>query len=187
MSDFWDDFTTTASLSGVEAGDIDAHLSAKDIGGDVFESVRALTDVDREANALELPVVAGTKVEFAGDLGTLLAYTDAPDPKTRGTVVAVKTATGKVTSHEGMVFVEWPDGETRAIHAEHLRKVTGHAKRQAGGRMRVASLGDLTDFLKLADDTLVHKSTQDLWAVRQDTAGYVIERLFDNDGSPLKA
>ena len=51
----------------------------------------------------------------------------------------------------------------------------------------MASLGDLTDFLRVADDTLVHRSTKDLWSFRQDGAEYVIERLFDTDGDPIKA
>jgi hypothetical protein len=53
--------------------------------------------------------------------------------------------------------------------------------------VRVASLGDLTSFFtKVGGDTLIHKSTRDLWALKQDAGGYLIERLFDDQGEPLK-
>jgi len=52
--------------------------------------------------------------------------------------------------------------------------------------MRVASLHDLSDFLKSAKDELIHKATKDLWNVTLVDGEYVIERLFDETGSPLK-
>ena len=53
--------------------------------------------------------------------------------------------------------------------------------------MRVASLGDLTQFLKRADGKLVHKSTNDLWSYSKDADGnFLVERLFDDEGEPLK-
>lgn len=54
-------------------------------------------------------------------------------------------------------------------------------------QIRVASLGDLTSFLKVADSSLVHKSTKDLWSFKKDAdGGLLVERLFDSGGSPLK-
>lgn len=47
-------------------------------------------------------------------------------------------------------------------------------------RMKVASLGDLSDFFRIATDTLVHKAKRDLWRISEDEKGQiVIERLFD--------
>jgi hypothetical protein len=269
--DFWDNLIRAADLGAEGSGSIDSYLSGKDIGGERFESVQALTDAHREANALPLPVDAGTRVEFNGAMGEILAYTDPPEPKARGTVVNVKSAAGEITSHEGKVFVQWDDGHFRAIHAEHLRPVDKKAtkkamnrqqkllfgellhlaksypgqnprkavdlawrdfeemeadnirgtmspgeeeehwdllrddfrdirraleravsgkkarfKTQDAGSIRVASLGDLTEFLRVANDTLVHKSTKDLWSFRRDGTDYVIERLFDSEGEPLK-
>jgi hypothetical protein len=60
------------------------------------------------------------------------------------------------------------------------------ARMKTQGALRVASLGDLTEFLKLADDTLIHRSTRDLWSFRRDGGDFVIERLFDEVGEPLK-
>ena len=52
---------------------------------------------------------------------------------------------------------------------------------------RVASLGDLTDFLKVASGALVHKSTKDLWSYSKDADGnFLVSRLFDDEGEPLK-
>jgi hypothetical protein len=51
---------------------------------------------------------------------------------------------------------------------------------------RVASLGDLTDFLKVSEETLVHKSTNDLWSIAADGDGFTLTRLFDDEGTPLQ-
>ena len=54
--------------------------------------------------------------------------------------------------------------------------------------IRVASLGDLTQFLKRADGKLIHKSTDDLWSYSKDADGnFLVSRLFDDEGEPLKA
>ena len=236
---------------------MDQHLSSKTIGDGSFETVRALTDQVRKAKALQLPVEAGTKVVFAGDLGVVLAYGDVPEAGVVGEVVSVKSAAGEVTSHEGMVFVQWGDGKFRSIHAEHLRLAEDQKKvardrfkdmdgnpfdvgaqaewwpngqfsgtgtvigvdgrnvlfgdprgnnpatvppdeiRVVRGKrahltgdqtIRVARIGDLTEFLKVADGHLVHKSTRDLWSFSKDAdgGGFVVSRLFDDDGNPLK-
>lgn len=184
---FWDNFLKEATLDNGGSGSIDSYLSGKEAEGPVFSSVQALTDVGRAKNALELPVKAGTRVSFAGQLGAVLAYNDAPEPKAQGVVVEVKSAGGDITAHDGLVFVQWDDGKMRPTHVEHLRLATGRVKRQAAERIRVASLGDLTDFMKVADDTLVHRSTKDLWSMRKDGEDFVIERLFDSAGDPIKA
>lgn len=352
-----DDFWTTLAAghtNTVLAGAMDSHLSGKSLD-ESFGSVRTLTDAHRQANALPLPVEAGTKVVFAGGMGSYLSYEDAPPKGALGEVVTVKSATGEITHHDGKVFVQWGDGKFRGIHAEHLRlagqgkqasfltdaqferkygvrpgseyknqygtwvvdyaetKITDppmvtiyHADRgkdhsltvsvgelekrykkmaskqastktasplpqpgdvfeatsnyldiagmgqynesmimrffvqpdgsasvmkgnqpmtHKGGQltpkaveslfrrgstrglgmntslsdprivrrgrqasvMRVASLGDLTQFLKRADGKLVHKSTNDLWSYSKDADGnFLVERLFDDEGEPLK-
>lgn len=54
------------------------------------------------------------------------------------------------------------------------------------GRVKVSSLNQLQGFVRSSADTLIHKSTQDLWALRQDGDNYFIERLFSESGAPLK-
>lgn len=67
-----------------------------------------------------------------------------------------------------------------------LHEMTEVAKDKTA-TFRVASLGDLTDFLKVASGALVHKSTKDLWSYSKDADGnFLVSRLFDGDGEPLK-
>ena len=180
--DFWTRLAANHSNTTLSAA-MDTHLSGRSIG-ESFGSVSTLTDKMRAANALPLPVEAGTQVVFAGGLGAHLSYDDSPAKGESGEVVTVKSATGDITHHDGKVFVKWDDGKFRGIHAEHLR-LAREGKRASV--MRVASLGDLTQFLKRADGKLVHKSTNDLWSFSKDADGnYLVSRLFDDEGEPLK-
>jgi hypothetical protein len=172
---FWESLLENSSTQLLTAS-IDTYLSGKAIG-EAFDGVRGLTDSARAKNALKLPVPAGERVAFVGNTGSYLSYASPPEDGLTGTVVNVKSANGDITSHEGKVFVTFDDGVLRTIHAEHLRPAP----------RRVASLGDLTAFLKNADGTLIHKSTRDLWTMKRDANGYLIERLFDDSGEPLKA
>ena len=242
--DFWTTLATGHSNT-VLAGAMDSHLTGKSLDGS-FGSVRTLTDRHRAANALDLPVTAGTKVVFAGGLGAYMTYDDVPADGAVGEVVTVKSATGEITHHDGKVFVKWADGKFRPIHTEHLRLASqgkvavrgavvtiqrrgpsgvvnidvafskrggqwfptsimdgagneytltktemSQALREVGKQasvIRVASLGDLTQFLKRADGKLIHKSTADLWSYSKDADGnFLVSRLFDDEGEPLKA
>jgi hypothetical protein len=55
-------------------------------------------------------------------------------------------------------------------------------------KIKVASMRDLSDFFRIASDTLVHKADKDLWKISEDDKGAVIiERLFDPDTKkPIK-
>lgn len=54
-------------------------------------------------------------------------------------------------------------------------------------RRKVASLGDLSSFVRLSSEQLIHKSNRDLWALKKEADGsFFIERLFDDNGEPLK-
>lgn len=58
---------------------------------------------------------------------------------------------------------------------------------KASGRKKVASVGDLRPFVRLSADTLIHKSERDLWSLKKEADGqYFIERLFDDNGEPIK-
>jgi hypothetical protein len=155
--DFW---TRLASqhTNTVLAGSMDSHLSGKSIE-ESFSSVRTLTDRHRAANALSLPVEAGTKVVFAGSMGAYLAYDDVPADGATGEVVKVKSATGEITHHDGNVFVQWDDGKFRGIHAEHLRlagqdkQASGYTVkvRRDGGRYWIEARGELVGPFTAAD------------------------------------
>lgn len=200
--DFWENLINGHTQTTVP-GAVDQRIAGK-AHGEAFESVRHLTDKYREANALRLPVKAGTRVSFTGTLGAYLSEENPPSDGAQGEVVNVRSANGDVTSHLDKVFVKWDDGEFRPVHATFLRKVKKAAARKANirygdptsalgtiplnvNRIKVGSLGDLTSFLKVAEGTLVHKSTKDLWSFAKDAdGGLVVSRLFDDTGEPLK-
>lgn len=49
-------------------------------------------------------------------------------------------------------------------------------------KIKIASISDLSDFFRIAQDTLVHKAEKDLWRINEDKTGQVvIERLFNPD------
>lgn len=55
-----------------------------------------------------------------------------------------------------------------------------------GPKVKIANM-DLTDFMKVSDDTLIHKSTKDLWKMFKDADGNIfISRLFDDNIIPEK-
>lgn len=70
---------------------------------------------------------------------------------------------------------------------DKLIREEGKAK-SASGRTKVGSLAQLNGFIRTAEDTLVHKSSRELWALRQEGADgdFYIERMFDEMGGPLK-
>lgn len=186
--DFWNGLMSGAYMNVKGASDgVDMFLEQSLDKEATDRTLTDLTDRGRSKNALELPVADGTRVAFVANLGSVLMMEDAPENNAKGTVVTVKSAGGDITSHEGRVFVKWDDGQFRAVHATHLRSATGHTKTQKSANViRVASLGDLTDFLKIGTDTLIHKATEDIWSFKKDADGYVIERLLGEDGKPLK-
>ncbi len=180
MSDFWDDLTQSAYGDRTSLDDV---LNRRASGKP--SSVRVLTDKGREEAGLPLPAVAGTRVAFADTLGAIFSYAEPPHGGLCGTVVTVRTAAGDDTSLDGNVFVKWDDGRFLPVHREHLRLAKG--SKRASAYRRVIALGDLDNFLKVAGGSdLIHKATKDLWSLRLVDGEYVIERLFDEDGDPLK-
>jgi len=57
---------------------------------------------------------------------------------------------------------------------------------KAAKTFRVSNVGDLTEFLKVSEGKLIHKSTNDLWSMTADGDDFLIERLFDDTGEPLQ-
>jgi hypothetical protein len=54
-------------------------------------------------------------------------------------------------------------------------------------RVRVASIRDLSPFIRLSNDELIHKAERDLWSIKREPSGSMyVERMFDDNGSPLK-
>ena len=167
---------------------VDTVLQGKELESPRFSSLRRLTDAGRTAAALPLPVNAGTRVAFIANIGSVLTYSDPPPDGIDGTVVTVRTGSGNATAQDGRVFVLWDDVKLRGIMAEHLRRAKVTSRQAQNVRMVVSNLGDLSSFFASGgrQDELVHKATKDLWAFKKDGDQYVIERLFDDTGKPLK-
>jgi len=134
------------------------------------------------------PVVysAGVQVRFAGGLESALSYANPPEAGRCGTVVLVRTASGDTTTIGDYVFVRWEgEEEARLIKKGHLIAGSSTEKIANTMSMRLSTVGDLSDFVRHGED-LVHKATRDLWALRKEGDDFVIERLFQEDGNPLK-
>ena len=67
-------------------------------------------------------------------------------------------------------------------------KAASVGKKELPDRMKVSSVSQLDGFSRIASDTLVRVSEKDLWALEENEQGeFTIERLYDDDGNPLKA
>lgn len=190
--DFWDEYRNAFVVDSA----IDQVLQERTVEGAASTSVRALTDKQRAAKALPLPVEAGTRVRFVANLGSVLTYDNVPGDGLEGTVVTVRTADGDTTHWNDRVMVAWDDGQFRPIMAEHLRRASPAGKKANSVRMVMSCFEDLSTFfgpvrtslggIRRANTDLVHKATKDLWSFRKDGDQFVIERLFDESGKPLK-
>lgn len=168
MSNFWEDGDFF-----IPAGSLDAHLLGDTT---VQDHVRSQT------GALQ----SGARVAFSGRLSALLTYPEPPSRGVVGTVVKVRTGAGDTTEYNGLVFVKWDDGSFMGVHRAHLVAAPSSTRTANVCRMTVAAIGDLTDFMKSSDGDLIHKSSKDLWKLSKSGDEYVIERLFDETGNPLK-
>lgn len=181
--------TVSSYLTDRVAGAVEARMEGRKLEQGQYTSMQELTQSYRDKHAVQLPIAAGTQVQFTADPTAVFAYDDPPEPKAIGTVVEAKAASGVTTSYNDHVFATWPDGVTRAVHVSHLTLSSGHAKRGgAVNHIRVASLDSLLgEFLKVSEDKLVNRATRDLWSLRKEGEEYVIERLFDDEGAPIQA
>lgn len=53
-------------------------------------------------------------------------------------------------------------------------------------RKRVASVSDLSSFMFLSSDKLVHLAQKDFWHLGYDEEGFFIERLVEDEKGPVK-
>jgi len=172
-----------------DTGAIDHVLQGRTIGGAESSMLQGLTDKARAKGALEMPVVAGTRVTFAHNLGSVLHYSHVPDEGVQGTVITVRGAAGDVTAHDGQVMVSWDDGVFLPVQPDHLCLAKGSQKRASTVRMSFATMGDLSSLFELSkkgSSDLVHKATKDLWSFSKNGDEFIIKRLFNDSGGPLK-
>jgi hypothetical protein len=139
------------------------------------QSIRDLVHV-KQAKASSL--VDGARVYAYHNNGILIPG-NLPAQGTKGTVVAVNTMNGRKTAMDGQVFVRW-DNSNKITQAP-LTNVRLASKR----------VSSLEGFYVVAgtnlEGELVHRSSKDLWSVKLGEDGkYDIERMFDDNGEPLK-
>jgi len=146
----------------------------------------SLVDRVREAKTSQIEYGDGVRV-YAFVNNGLIVPGNLPKAGTKGTVLAVRTASGEVTGLDGELFIRW-DGRSKieSVPSAFVRKASE----------RVANLDDfvmlsgnssLQAFASEGDTHLVHKSSKDLWSVRLSEDGsFDVERLFDDQGNPLK-
>lgn len=184
--DFWEKLKNGSSVSSYTST-MDQHLN-----GQTFTSLQELTDNYREKSALKLPVQVGTRVAFMGWLESYLSYDNPPQDKALGTVVSAKSANGVVTSLNDKVFVKFDNGQLMSVFASHLKTVAEDTSAPTQEKFVTKSASDLDnflrgEFLKVGDNHLVHKSTEDLWSFQKDADGNItVEKLYDDNGNPLK-
>lgn len=54
-------------------------------------------------------------------------------------------------------------------------------------RRKVAKVADLKEFERISSEQLIHRSQKDLWTLKKEADGsFWVERLFDDNGEPLK-
>lgn len=196
--DFWETLAKESSVEDLSADDgffgevslsgpsvIDNFLGGQPLDGTHSEEVRGL--LAKERSKVTLPVPVGTRVAFVPSHGALLSYQEFPEGTGEGTVVLVRTGSlGDTTSFNGKVFVLWDDGKMRAIHNGHLKLAGPNRKTARRFSIRTSTLGDIGSLFAQAGQDLVHKSTKDLWSLRKEGEDFVLERLFDESGAPLK-
>lgn len=183
MEEFWDDM----QWAFVAESGMDSVFMDQSLDGDFFKQVKE----EAEKEGIALPVKSGTRVSFVANLSSVLTYPDVPDPSVKGTVVTVRTAGGDSTLGDGRLFILWDDGKFRPMCPEHVRLEMGKTAKSV--RMVTSDLDSISTMFVPAMDVntasgndLVHKTTRDLWSVKQEGGEFLIERLFDGDGNPLK-
>lgn len=183
----------------MNGGDFDVSFAADEYMDKIFQSMdqgfsavseHVKSDKFAPTASVEVPQDApsGTRVAFRYNMESLLSYKNVPPKGLFGTVVKVRSAGRTATSlQDGRLYVKWDNGVFDAIYPNHLRGVK--MKTASSVTQKFATMSDLmAAFMPTSNggDTLVHKATRDLWSLSENEGQFVIERLFDDNGGPLK-
>lgn len=73
-------------------------------------------------------------------------------------------------------------GEVEDLNSRTSSAIDGFLSDNRQDIIKISSNLDLTDFMKVSDDTLIHKSNKDIWKVMRDKSGTVfIKRMMEED------
>jgi len=74
------------------------------------------------------------------------------------------------------------DANIDDLNSRTSSAIDGFLSDNTNNIIKVSSSMDLTDFMKVSDDTLIHKSNKDIWKVLKDKSGNVfIKRMMEED------
>lgn len=178
-------FDTMAGSFLDDENGISEFLGGQSVNSDYFSSVAKVSS-KKTATAF----LSGTRVAFVYNASSVLSYKNVPNEGVIGTVVLVKTARGNTTGDNLNAYVRWDDGNFGLFRKPHL-KLAGVIKKRANThRMTVANLGSVANIFvsgREGNNELIHKATKDLWSLSKTKDGsFVIERLFNESGDPIK-
>lgn len=175
----WDDISFSDTR---KTASLDEVLNERLRPSDLVDKSRVASR-DRQASQL----AEGVRVVAHTNNGLLIPNT-LPMAGTKGRIVSVKTASGDVTIMDGEAFVQW-DGRGNKIDRAPIDFLRVASKKVASleGFIVLSGPSLLASMGAGEDGELVHKSTKDLWSVKVGEDGmYEIERLFDENGDPIK-
>jgi len=115
------------------------------------------------------------------DIDGFLSGSEAGSVYTKGSILTKLDVSSKPNFELGEIQGSAATG-IDALFQREPEIVSAHKT----GRTRVASLGDLSNFVRVSNETLIHKSQRDLWTLKREGGDFFIERLFDDNGEPLK-
>jgi hypothetical protein len=151
---------------------IDSYLSGK----------TAETDPRLDA-MLNEGIPTGSRVAFQASMETVLTYQNHPSAGSKGYVV--KVVDRLANSHRDSVWVKFDDGNFGLYKTAHLKRVSD--KTASNFAFSVSSMDDIFNLYSQKNaSTLIRKAEKDLWSFEKVGDQYVIERLFDDSGEPLK-
>ena len=74
------------------------------------------------------------------------------------------------------------DGDFGDLNSRTSSAIDGFLADNEQQVIKISSNLDLTDFMKVSDDTLIHKSNKDIWKVMRDKSGTIfIKRMMEED------
>ena len=136
--------------------------------------------LDRPVETRVADLVCGTPVRYEDSFAARLASSHPPPPGSLGVVVRLREP-----PPAGYAWVRFAGHRAPSLVYAGALEETGKPKPSMS--RRVASRMDLTGFLRTASGDLVHAAEDDLWNLRKcEDGSFVIERLFNDDGTPLK-
>lgn len=125
----------------------------------------------------------GTRVKLSSSIESMLMY-----PNIGGDVFGTIVRPKRDPSSQRTAFVKWDNGDIFEMENRYLSRVGEGINGnyiKLGGKLSNSTMSDFVKSTK-TDGGVIHLSTNDLWGVRKQGSEFVLERMFDNNGFPIK-